>query len=289
MLELTDLAPEPREEWRRSLRFCNWDDASRMAALATVEPLLKRGHELVVGVYDYLSRVPETAEILGWERGVDPAHLEERRRFFTAWLTRTLSLDTSDEFADVLFRAGKYHAADGPRRIHTPEQYVTGSIGLVLGTFAAYLGEAGLPAGVIAPAMGAWSRYLSAQLNQMLLGYRVAVDMKRGATAVRCRIFGRLRPVVNVEQTIICVDQGAPAGELLRKFFSYYPQARGEALERVWHSSEPAGKAWIEVHSAYRPKYGWRVLLNGRDLEYAGGFGAPVHQNDEVSIFPPGR
>lgn len=289
MLELTDLAPDPCEEWRRSLRFVRWDDASRSAALASVEPLLKRAHELVVGVYDYLSRVPETAEILGWERGVDPVHLEERRRFFTVWLTRTLAADTSDEFAGYLFLAGKYHAADGPRRVHTPEQYVTGSIGLVLGTFAGYLGESGLPTGVIAPAMSAWSRYLSVQLNQMLLGYRVATDMKRGAATVHLRIFGRLRPVLNLDHTVMRADEGAPVRELLRKFFGYYPQARSEALERVWHSSDPDDKSWIEVHSAYRPKYGWRVLLNGRDLEYSGGFETPVHESDELSIFPPGR
>lgn len=68
----------------------------------------RRRPELVAQTYDYLRHVPETAAILGWEESVDETHLEERRRFFTVWLARTLGLDTSDEFAHYLFRAGKF-------------------------------------------------------------------------------------------------------------------------------------------------------------------------------------
>ncbi|MEZ4611776.1 MAG: hypothetical protein R2838_16305 [Caldilineaceae bacterium] len=49
--------------------------------------------------YDYLLHQPETAAILGWEKGADPAHLAERRRFFTIWLARLLGMDFSDDLA----------------------------------------------------------------------------------------------------------------------------------------------------------------------------------------------
>lgn len=288
-LELNDLAPEPQDEWRRMLRFVGWGEDARRAALPSIETLLKHAHEMVVATYDHLSHVPETAAILGWEKSVDLAHLEERRRFFATWMSRTLGLDTSDEFALYLFRAGKYHAADGPRKIHTPDAWITASIGLVQSMFAAHLASAGLPGAVVGPAMGAWSRYLAAQLNQMHLGYRVAMEMKRGAAAIPCAIFGKLRPIVESNAITIHVDDGAPAAELLRKFFNYYPHARADALERVWHSHQPQHSSWMEVTPSYAPKYGWRFLLNGRDLEYAGGFSVPVRIKDEVSIFPPGR
>jgi molybdopterin converting factor small subunit len=288
-LELNDLAPPPQEEWRRMLRFVGWNEDSRLAALPSIETLLQHAHEMVVSVYDYLSHVPETAAILGWERGVDRAHLEERRRFFTIWISRTLGLDTSDEFALYLFKAGKYHAADGPRKIHTPEPWITTSVGMVQSMFATHLAGAGLSAPALGAAMSAWSRYLSVQLNQMHLGYKVAMEMKRGEAAIPCAIFGKLRPVVETSHTTIHIDDGAPAHDLLRKFFNYYPQARADALEQVWHSHQPQHSSWMEVMPSYVPKYGWRILLNGRDLEYAGGFAVPVHINDEVSIFPPGR
>ncbi|MCK5750768.1 MAG: hypothetical protein KAH44_31415, partial [Oricola sp.] len=87
---ITDLDPTPESEWARMIDFLGFDDADQAAMLATVEPLFRRGHELVVGAYDYLLQKEETAAILGWEKGADPAHLAERRRFFTVWLARLL-------------------------------------------------------------------------------------------------------------------------------------------------------------------------------------------------------
>ncbi len=289
LLEIDDLAPEPQEEWQRMLRFVGFGPEAHRAALPTVETLLKSAHEMVVETYDYLARVPETAAVLGWESAVDPVHLEERRRFFTLWLTRTLALDTSDECALALFRAGKFHAADGPRRIHTPEAYVSGSIGLMLSAFSDRMTRAQLSGAVIGPAMGAWSRFLSAQLNQMLFGYRLAMDMKRGAAAIRCAFFGRLRVMVDTNEVIVHTEEGAPVRDALRKLFNYFPLARAEALERRWQSHERQDSAWADMTSTYLPRYGWRVLLNGRDLEYAGGFSTRLVEADELSIFPPGR
>jgi molybdopterin converting factor small subunit len=288
-LVLTGLAPEPPEEWRRMLKFVGWDTRARAAAARSVEALFARGTELVIETYEYLRSVPETAAVLGWDQGVDPAHLEERRRFFTVWLARTLGLDTSEEFALYLFRAGQLHAGHGPRRIHTPAQYVTGSIGLVEASFARYLAEAGMPGDVLGAALGAWSKYLAAQLNQMMLGYRVARELDQGALAVNCTVFGRLRAVVGTPAAPLRASEGASVSDVLRKFFDYYPQARGEALERVWSGDERDEALWLEVTPRYTPRHGWRVLLNGRDLEYAGGFVTAVHSGDEVALFPPGR
>jgi molybdopterin converting factor small subunit len=288
-LELRNLAPEPQDEWRRMLRFVRWGDDEKVAASRSVETLFRRGPELVVQTYDYLRRVPETAAILGWDQGVDEAHLEERRRFFTVWLARTLGLDTSDEFAHYLFRAGKYHAGHGPRHIHTPSEYVTGSVGLVLAAFAGYMSKAGLPAGVVAAAMAAWGKYLAAQLNQMLLGYRIAQELEEGNFSVRCSVYGRLRPLLGTQETQVGARDGARIADVLGKFFDYYPQARHEALDRIWNSEERSDALWVEVTPTYVPRPGWRVLLNGRDLNYAGGFAVPVHEKDVVAIFPPGR
>lgn len=287
--ELTDLAPAPEEEWQRMLRFVGWGQADREAASRSLEVLFRRGPELVVGTYDYLRRVPETAAILGWEQGIDAAHLEERRRFFTLWLARTLGLDTSDEFARYLFRAGKYHAGHGPRRIHTPPEYVVTSLGLVQAAFARYMAEAQLPAEIIAPAMAAWSKYLAVQLNQMLLGYHAARALDTGHFPVQFRLFGRLRPLLGTQEIQVWAETGACVQDVLRKFLNYFPEARFEALDRVWRSVEKTETLWTEVVPAYVPRRGWRILLNGRDLSYAGGFHVPVQAQDEIAIFPPGR
>ncbi|HKZ85958.1 MAG TPA: protoglobin domain-containing protein [Anaerolineae bacterium] len=288
-VELTHLAPDPVEEWQRMLRFVGWSDKDKIAASRTVEVLFRRGPELVAGVYDYLRSVPETAAILGWERGVDEAHLEERRRFFTVWLARTLGLDASDEFAMVLFRAGKLHAGHGPRHIHTPADYVTGSFGLVLASFSQFMAEAHLEGTVIAEAMSAWSKYFSAQLNQMMLGYHAARELEKGTIPIRCAVYGLLRPLLGAREIQVRVGGDARIGDVLRKFFNYYPQARAGVLDRVWRSRERNDALWMDVAPSYVPRRGWLVRLNGRDICYAGGCETPVRTGDEVAIFPPGR
>jgi len=288
-LELHELMPEPEEAWRRLLRFVGWNAGERAAAARTSAALLKHAHQLVVDVYDHLAHVPETAAILGWEHHIDERHLEERRRFFTLWLTRTIGLDTSDEFAGYLFYAGKAHAGHGARRIHTPPEYVTASVGLVQAAFANTLAREDLPADVIGNAMAAWSKYLSVQLNQMLLGYRAAQELRSGALAVRCTLFGRLRPLLGTQEVLVMVAPGACVGDVARKVFNYFPQARAEALERVWRAEEKSDALWVEVVPAYVTRPGWRILHNGREVQHHGGFAAPVRSGDEVAVFPPGR
>jgi molybdopterin converting factor small subunit len=288
-LELHNLAPEPAAEWHRLLNFVGLTEQDKLAMSRTVETLMRRAVELVVGTYDYLLSVPETAAILGWEMGADEEHLEERRRFFTIWLARTLGMDTSDELAYYLFKAGKYHAAHGPRRIHTPPAYITTAVGLTGATFAQYMQDAGLPGEVIAPAMVGWNKYLSVQLQLMQHGYEMARQYDDGDFAIPVTLFGRIRPLVGQQQIEITMRQGGSVADLLRKFFNYYPQIRAEALDPVWHSHEKPDSSWVEVFPAYVPKGGWRVLLNGRDQTYNGGFTVPIHENDTISIFPPGR
>ena len=199
-LEIHNLSPEPSDEWRRLLRFVGLNAEDRRAMSRTVEALMHRAPEMVVDTYNYLQSVPETAAVLGWEAGFDEAHLEERRRFFTVWLARVLGMDTSDEFATYLFRAGKYHAAHGPRHIHVPPAYVTTSIGLVGAAFACCLGAAGLPGDIIAPAMAGWTKYLSVQLHLMDMGYAVAREMEPGDFTVTFALFGHLRTTAGVRE-----------------------------------------------------------------------------------------
>ncbi len=289
IMELHDLMPEPDDEWRRMLSFVDLEEDDKQAMSRSAEPLLRKAPDLVVDTYDYLRSVPETAAILGWEDGIDEEHLEERRRFFTIWLTRTLGLDTGDEFAYYLYRAGKFHAGHGPRQIHTPSSYVTASIGLVLASFSAYMAEAGLPADVIAGAMAGWNKYLMVQLHLMLMGYQAAVALDKGSLTINVSLFGRLRPMVGQRDISLKVEPEATIADVLKKFFDYYPQIRADTLEQVWHSEDEKESLWMNVIPVYLPRPGWRILFNGRNVEYGGGFNLTVGDEDTVAIFPPGR
>ena len=81
-----------------------WSADDHRAAVVSIEPLFRAGPDLVAGTFAHLASRPETAGLLGWEQHVGARRLEERRRFFTVWLARTLGVDTSDEFALYLWR-----------------------------------------------------------------------------------------------------------------------------------------------------------------------------------------
>ena len=51
-LEIHGLIPEPAAEWHRLLRFVGFGPADKAAMSRTVEPLLARANEMVVGTYD---------------------------------------------------------------------------------------------------------------------------------------------------------------------------------------------------------------------------------------------
>jgi len=290
--ELTGLDPSPEEEWQRLREFLNLDRADIEAMLETVEPLFERGQELVIGNYDYLLHHHETAANLGWERGVDPEHLVERRRFFTIWLARTLGLDFSDDFARYLFHAGQLHAGHGPRQTHVPELYVTGAISLVNATFARFLSEEMPGAAVVPQALAGWNKLLSLHLHMMLSGYRTARALDSGDFAVNVSLFGRMRTVTGRQQLKISLPEGARIETALNKFFNYFPQARQDVFDLEWLGGErvdASGTPWFIAEKSYRIKPMWRVLLNGKDLSYIGGPGLQVTASDEISIFPPGR
>lgn len=290
--ELTGLAPTPEEEWQRLRQFLGLNQADIQAMLETVEPLFKRGHELVVGNYDYLLQHHETAVILGWERGADEEHLAERRRFFTVWLARTLGLDFSDDFARYLFKAGQLHAGHGPRQTHVPELYVTGAISLVNATFARFLAEEMPGAAVVPAALAGWNKVLSLHLHMMLIGYHAALALDSGDFAVQVSMFGQMRNVTGRQNVQLHLSDGAKMATALQKFFNYFPHARGQVFDNQWQGGErddATGTPWFTAEHVYKVKPMWRVLLNGKDLSYIGGPEVAISPGDEISIFPPGR
>lgn len=290
--KLTNLSPTPEEEWDRLQGFLNLNEADMEAMLATVEPLFQRGHELVVGTYDYLLDNHDTAVILGWEKGANPEHLAERRRFFTVWLARTLGMDLSHEFARYLFRAGQIHAAHGPRQIHVPEVYVTGSISLVNATFARFLMEemAGNP--VVPAALAGWNKILSLHLHMMLLGYQAARAWDNGDFNVELAFFGRARNYTGRERMTMRLSEGSQVDAVLTRFFNYFPQMRADVFDIEWLNKErldERGATWRVTEKSYRANKGWRMLVNGRNINYTVGLNQPIHPGDTISIFPPGR
>lgn len=289
---LTNLLPSPEEEWLRLKSFLNLNQTDFDAMLATVEPLFRRGPELVVGTYDYLLQNHDTAVILGWENGADEKHLAERRRFFTVWLARLLGLDLSDDFARYLFQAGQKHAAHGPRQTHVPETYVTGSISLVNATFARFLSEEMGGDPVVPAALAGWNKLLTMHQHLMNYGYRIARAWDAGDFTIKIDLFGRMRRLAHPPRLQMGLPHGGQMSQVLEKFFNYYPQARPDVFAIRWQPGErldERGTPWMTVQKMYQVQSGWRVLLNGRDLVYTGGLHQPVAPGDTISIFPPGR
>ncbi len=289
MLEVSGLMPTPGDEWTRLRRFVGFDHADEMAMVQTIEPLFARGLDIVTANYDYLQRVPETAAILGWENGADPTHLAERRRFLTVWLARTFGLDLGTDFAEYLFYAGKAHAAHGPRHIHTPETWITGGISLTQTTFARIIAENVRDAALAANAIAGWNKYLMIQLDLMLMGYRAARALDDGTLPVPVAFFGRLRDKANTSALVAHANPDATVSEVLRKLLNYFPAVRNEAMEIVWRENAEPDSLWSHVEPVYTPKPAWRLLLNGKDLRYHGGFDVRLSANDQLDFFPPGR
>jgi len=289
---LTNLLPAPEEEWDRLRAFLNLTPIDFEAMLATVEPLFRRGPELVAGTYDYLLQNHETAVILGWENGANDKHLAERRRFFTVWLARLLGLDLSHDFARYLFHAGQIHAAHGPRKIHVPETYVTGSISLVNAAFARFLSEE-MPGDPVVPAaLAGWNKLLTMNQHLMNHGYHIARAWDDGDFTVQIKLFGRMRHLAHRSQLQMGMPDGGHMTQAMEKFFNYYPQARPDVFVIGWLSGErldERGAPWMTVQKTYQAQPGWRALLNGRDMVYSGGLQQTVKPGDTISIFPPGR
>lgn len=292
-LVLRGIKPKPEEEWERMRSFVNFSKEDIDAMLATVEPLFRRGYELVVGNYDYLLKNQETAAILGWDQGADPQHLAERRRFFTVWLARTLGMDFSHEFANYLFRAGQKHAGHGERHTHIPEIYVTGAISLVINTFAHFLNEEMPKAAIIPVALAGWNKYLSMHLHMMLIGYHSAIALDQGEFPIKVNFYGRLRSILGTRDITAHVDSTSKIRILLEKILNYFPILHQEVFDIEWLEKErldSTGTPWLEVEKSYILKpAGWRIHINGRAIEYIGSLDIVLNPGDQIDIFPPTR
>ncbi|MCX8025626.1 MAG: protoglobin domain-containing protein, partial [Thermanaerothrix sp.] len=290
--ELRGLDPLPEETWDHLKAFLHLDESDIQAMLETVEPLLEHAHSLVVENYAYLEAFPETAALLGWSGGADPAHLAERRRFFTVWLARTLGLDFSHDFASYLFRAGQMHAGHGKRRIHIPSLYVTGAIGLMTAALARVLEQTQIDANLRLRALAGWNKVFILHLQMMLRGYQSALALGEGDVEINVTLYGRMRALIGREVITIKIFSGQTVLDILCKFFNYFPYVRSEALESQWETryhEDARGNPWMDVEKVYRPRSGWRVLRNGRDITYLEREQWRLVGGDEVAIFPPGR
>ncbi len=288
---ISGLSPLPEEEWQRILTFVDLRDDERKAMLATIETLFRRGHELVVGTYDYLIHHEETAAILGWERGADPAHLAERRRFFTLWLARLLGMDLSDDLARYLFQAGKLHAGHGARRTHVPPVFVTGSISLVHAAFARFLTEEMPTDPRVSLALAGWNKVLTAHLHLMQMGFNSTVALDQGDYPVRLTLFGKMRTLAGLHELDIHLTHGAQMHDALCKFFNYAPNTRVEVFDVEWQSGEVVdhtGTPWFRALKRYRVKPTWRVLLNGKDVSFLEGEATAIRAGDAIHLFPTG-
>lgn len=67
---LTGLLPHPTDEWKKLRHFLAISPEETAAMVTTIEPLFRRGHELVVGTYDYLAHHEETAVILAGKKAL---------------------------------------------------------------------------------------------------------------------------------------------------------------------------------------------------------------------------
>lgn len=288
-LSVSGVLPAPADLWQTMLRFSGPTERERAAMRQTVDVLLQRGYELVVNTYEHLQRTPETAEVLGWQDGADTAHLAERRRFFTIWLARTISLDLGTDFGTYLFRAGQVHGGHGPRRIETPAMWVTGSVGLVLGAFAEFIQSAHRDVDVVAPALSGWNKYLLAQLNQMHRGYETACDLDRGGYPIEVRAFAMVRHHWGQPGLTARWSPGDQVVDVLRKVLNYAPRLRDIMFDIGWTSEDSDRDLWLRVKPVYRLRPGWRVQLNGKNLTFHGGFQQALHAGDTLDLFSPGR
>ena len=292
-LELTGLE-DPLHMWHRLIAYLGLEDEALIVAMRrTSETLLRDAADFVVGAYDYLASFDETASILGWEQEMDPEHLEERRQFFATWMARAIGVDLSDEFASYLFKAGILHAGHGPRGIHTPPQWVMGAVSMVQAHFAERILHYGHERDLAAMAISGWNKYLMLQNYQMLAGYEVARKLDDGPNTVQIKLFGKLQAMAGMEEQTVHFHSDEDLADVLRKFFNYHPVLREEFFDVSWRTPEDDIEAtWAtDFEKVYIPRQGpyWRILLNGKEVRYHGGFHQPLKPGDVISLFPPGR
>ncbi|GAA6734395.1 hypothetical protein YIM1640_14660 [Thermus oshimai] len=268
-----DLPPLPEEVFRDLLAFGGLSEEVQRGMRLDAERLLEGAAAFVAGVYDHLSRHPGTARALGWEGRVPEEELYLRRAFFSAWLARTIGVDTSSEFAREVYRAGLWHGGLGPKRAHIPPEYV----GLSFAMVGRYVAER-------VRDVRPWLVYLSAQEEVMRKGYEAALALGAGRVAVAFQALGLAHPA-QPGPLAFRVEGGV--GEALAKVFAVNPALRDLALEPLFAEEEVG--LWTESKTLWRLKPRWAVLKNGRDVRYLEGLSTPLKEGDRLTLLPPGR
>lgn len=286
--QLTGLRLEPGEEWKRMREFVDLEQADIDAMTAMIEPLARHEHEIVTAIYKHLERDEEMSLILGWENGPDGADLARRRQYLTLWLSRTIGMDLSDDFARFLFDAGRKYAGDGPGQVRVPERYVVGIVNLIYARFMDTLMKEVPVDAALCRTLLAWNKMLIMQLTVILAGYHSACDIFNGDFPVKVSLFSTLREAAGQREVTVYVPSGSRVETVLRRLFEYLPQLRAPVFEAEWIEGErnmSSRTPTLVVEKAYELRRGRRVTLNGRDLARHGGAGAPLAQGDELAIY----
>ncbi|MDM7324853.1 MAG: MoaD/ThiS family protein [Thermus sp.] len=267
-----DLPPLPEEVLAELLAFGGLGEEEKRAMRLDAERLLEGAAPFVAGVYDHLSRHPGTARALGWEGRVKEEELYLRRAFFSAWLARTIGVDTSVEFAREVYRAGLWHGGLGPKGAFIPPEYV----GLSFAQVGRYLAER-------VQDVRPWLVYLSAQEEVMRKGFDAAMALKEGQVTVTFQALGLAHPALPKPVSL----RAGNVEEALRKVFTISPALRDLALEALLAEEEVG--LWLEPKTLWRLRPRWAVLLNGRDVRYLQGLATPLKEGDRLTLLPPGR
>jgi len=271
-----ELPPLPEERYQRYLAFAGVGEEAKREMNLDAEALLERAAGWVRAAYDALSKFPETARALGWESRVPEDELRIRRTFFSAWIGRTIGVDTSREFARYLHHAGRVHAGYGPDRRFVPPEWVALAYAFVLNAFSDVVAK---------ERIGLWAGYLTAQEETMRAGYDAAMALSVGRRVVRVEALGIARPALPRPVEVRLVH--GTLREALEKTFAFEPALVDQALQ-----AEPVAVEeglWMEEGYvfAFRPR--WTVLVNGRDARYLKGLDTSLKTGDLVTLLPPGR
>ena len=271
-----ELPPFPEERFSKLLAFAGIDDEAKRRMYLDAEGLLERAADWIKAAYDALSRFPDTARALGWESRVPEDELRIRRTFFSAWMGRTIGVDTSREFARYLHQAGRIHAGYGPEKRFVPPEWVSMAYAYVLNAFA----------GVVAKErVGLWAAYLAAQEEVMRQGFEAALALSTGRVAVRVEALGVARPALPEPLEVRLVH--GTVREALEKAFAFEPALADQALEPVPVAVEEG--LWMEEAFVYAFKPRWTVLVEGRDVRYLKGLDTRLKTGERVTLLPPGR
>ena len=271
-----DLPLLPEERFYRLLEFAGLGEAEARTMRLDAERLLDDAADWVRQAYDALARYPDTAKALGWETHVLESSLYLRRAFFSAWLARTIGVDTSKDFARYLHHAGRVHAGFGPEAREVPEEWVGMAFAFILGKFSEKVAPERLPL---------WGAYLKAQEGVMLRGQALAEDLKKGAVPVRFSVMGVARR--HWKTPIDLRLEEATLLRLVEKVFAFAPELVDAALEPV-PAAEEAG-LWLEEVTRWRFRPGWTLLVEGRDARHLEGLKTPLAPGARVELLPPGR